>query len=1159
MNWQFPFFLIALGISISLSLLLSLVAWQRRSTAGGRTLFALSIALTIWTITYLIELILPVMQAKILASKLGYFGIASTPVWFLTLTLQICQQERRLARSRWAVWIIPAITILLALTNDLHFWLWSGFSWSEFHGHAILVYHRGPWWWVHVSYSYLCMVLSSLLLIALATRVPHVYRAQTILIIAAGVLPWIGNILYILNFELLNGLDLAPVMFPLTGALLSISMFRYQFLDLNPIARSKIIDTIRDIIVVLDANHRVIDLNPTSQFFIGMTSEAAIGQPASRVLAHWPILANHFRTIDESPTDFRVIPDKDGRWYDTRISPLRNRRARLIGWLILLRDITDQKIAESEIMRLATVIDQAHETIVITDLNGIILYANPHFEKTTGYSISEALGENPRMLKSGAQGREFYEELWKTIKQGKTWEGQFTNKRKDGLLYYEAAIIFPIKDTNGDIINYAAVKRDITAQVQAENALRAFSEKLKILNEVNIRLATANTFDEMYRLAIELGHERLGFERIRLCCVDPENSEFLKGCYSIDETGQVQVDPDRRITGGTDHFAYQLLSGERNLIFHQKDVPLYDDHLQVVGKGDLAAIALWDRQKCTGYIAIDNLLSQKPISEAQLDILKLFAQVLGSISTLKQSEEAVRTYARQQELLNAITQAAIEQTDFQQMLQIIADRLGELLSADGCYITTWDEDRHMTIPGAAYGPFKDSYHSPVIQPQPDEPTFTQAVLATGTPIAVENVFDSPHISPRIASQFPVVSVLALPLIANNQKLGAALIAFNQTHQFTPKEIQIGEQAAKQIALALLKGKSLEQAHQRATEAETLRQATASITVTLKQDETIERILEALNRVVPYDSASVLLRHGEEMEILGGRGFENTQEIVGLRFALTNKTPNQEVFARRQPHIIFDAPLEYEAFREPPHNHIRGWMGVPLFIHDEMIGMLALDSLEPGRFTLDHARVAQAFANQVAITLENVRLFEETQRLATIDSLTNLLIRRHFMELAQLEYQRACRYDDPLSVIMLDIDHFKNINDTYGHLIGDQILQSTARICQTQLRETDLIGRYGGEEFVVLLPETPLLLRTDRHGPASHQAQPAYNVAERLRQAVANTPTSTEQGNIAVTISLGVAGLDETCNSIDILLNHADQALLYAKARGRNRVIPWPIP
>jgi two-component system cell cycle sensor histidine kinase/response regulator CckA len=123
-------------------------------------------------------------------------------------------------------------------------------------------------------------------------------------------------------------------------------------------------------------------------------------------------------------------------------------------------------------------VEQATETVVITDTEGTILYANPAFEKTSGYTRAEALGQNPRILKSGKQDAEFYRQMWDVLRRGEVWNGHFINRRKDGTLYEEEATISPVRDAAGKVVNYVAVKRDVTHEVQLESQFRQ-SQKME--------------------------------------------------------------------------------------------------------------------------------------------------------------------------------------------------------------------------------------------------------------------------------------------------------------------------------------------------------------------------------------------------------------------------------------------------------------------------------------------------------------------------------------------------------------------------------------------------------------------------------------------------------------------------------------------------------
>jgi two-component system cell cycle response regulator len=174
--------------------------------------------------------------------------------------------------------------------------------------------------------------------------------------------------------------------------------------------------------------------------------------------------------------------------------------------------------------------------------------------------------------------------------------------------------------------------------------------------------------------------------------------------------------------------------------------------------------------------------------------------------------------------------------------------------------------------------------------------------------------------------------------------------------------------------------------------------------------------------------------------------------------------------------------------------------------------------------------------------ERVLLYQQVQRLANLDVLTGCFNRRHFMERAEQEVKRAMRYTRPLSFLMMDIDHFKDFNDKYGHQIGDRLLCHLVELCLRILRNIDILGRYGGEEFVVLMPETAI--------------DGAKQASERLRNEIENMKINTPEGNLSITVSMGLAclerGFDES-NTLDSLIKSADKALYAAKANGRNCV------
>ncbi|HYD65018.1 diguanylate cyclase [Azospirillum sp.] len=187
-------------------------------------------------------------------------------------------------------------------------------------------------------------------------------------------------------------------------------------------------------------------------------------------------------------------------------------------------------------------------------------------------------------------------------------------------------------------------------------------------------------------------------------------------------------------------------------------------------------------------------------------------------------------------------------------------------------------------------------------------------------------------------------------------------------------------------------------------------------------------------------------------------------------------------------------------------------------------------------------LAELAQKNVDLNVEIARrqqLEEDLRRLATIDVLTNVPNRRHFMETAEAESRRFHRYGHPLSLILFDIDHFKQVNDTHGHAAGDQVLSRLSDTCVMALRDQDVLGRLGGEEFAVLLPET--------------DSAAGVAVAERLRETVERASPEWSMGELAVTISVGVTTWEPDDATVETVLQRADGALYEAKRSGRNRV------
>ncbi|MBM3889598.1 MAG: PAS domain S-box protein, partial [Verrucomicrobia bacterium] len=190
-------------------------------------------------------------------------------------------------------------------------------------------------------------------------------------------------------------------------------------------------------------------------------------------------------------------------------TPLRDAAGRIIGVQAIYWDVTEQQRTEAARLRLVTAVEQAAETVVITDVNASIQYVNPAFERITGYTLAEAAGQNPRILKSGKHDAQFYQQMWQRLTRGEVWHGHFINKRKDGTLYEEDATITPVRDATSKIVNYVAVKRDITREVQLEAQVRQ-AQKMEAVG----RLAGGVAHDFNNLLMAISGYSELALRRL---------------------------------------------------------------------------------------------------------------------------------------------------------------------------------------------------------------------------------------------------------------------------------------------------------------------------------------------------------------------------------------------------------------------------------------------------------------------------------------------------------------------------------------------------------------------------------------------------------------------------------------------------------------------
>jgi len=366
-----------------------------------------------------------------------------------------------------------------------------------------------------------------------------------------------------------------------SGALVLLLVFASVVIERETVRREEITQALRRHADLLEQAHDSLFTWPPggainywsrgAETLFGYTREEAVGRSSHELLQTVHPLG--MAQID-------ALLERDGEWNGELTQTTKDGRKLIVeaAWTLVMdaegnktvleanRDITERKRAETQNLLLATAIEQAAETVVITNRDAKIQYVNPAFSRTTGYTRGEAIGRNPRVLKSGQHDAKFYQEMWATLTAGKLWRGEFTNRRKDGTLYMEEATIAPVRDASGEITNYIAIKSDITERKRAEIALRE-SERMLRLFVRHAPAAIAMLDREMRYLAVSqrwMADYRLGDRDLRGLShyeVFPEMPERWKEIHQRCLAGAVErckEDAFPRPDGTTDWLSWEV-------------------------------------------------------------------------------------------------------------------------------------------------------------------------------------------------------------------------------------------------------------------------------------------------------------------------------------------------------------------------------------------------------------------------------------------------------------------------------------------------------------------------------------------------------------------------------------------------------------------------
>jgi diguanylate cyclase (GGDEF)-like protein len=390
------------------------------------------------------------------------------------------------------------------------------------------------------------------------------------------------------------------------------------------------------------------------------------------------------------------------------------------------------------------------------------------------------------------------------------------------------------------------------------------------------------------------------------------------------------------------------------------------------------------------------------------------------------------------------------------------------------------------------------------------------------------------------------SFYALPMLNDDRLIGILTLSYDRSYTMPIGRWNLLTTVTQQAALAIDRTQLFADAERAAREMTGLYHIGLATTSSLQIDEVLRLIYEQVNRVLHPDTFYIGLYEEEAGELNFDMFVENGEFLPPFRtrleggisaWVVRNRRP---IFVRSWTTEIEQLPFEAGVVGAPTQSVI----SVPLMAKNKMVGVMSVQSLVPDAFDQDHLRLLTSIAGQAALALENAKLHAQVNEQAQRDSLTGAYNHGTFIDKLHSMVRQANVNRQTVALIMLDIDRFKQYNDTYGHMVGDDVLRSIVVAIQNHLKSTDIVGRWGGEEFGIILPEVN---RTQ-----------ARLIAERIRQTAAHTMLK-DLHNRSIpspTVSQGIALYPDDATNIEEFIDKADSALFRAKDLGRNQIAEW---
>jgi PAS domain S-box-containing protein len=938
MQLQYIPYALPLLVAAAVSTGLALHAWRCRRRPGAAAVTLLMLAVTEWSLAYAFELCSPDLPFKLFWGKFAYLGVVVVPVAWLAFVLQYTGREKWLTRRNVALLVImPLATLLLVWTNESHRLYYRDVRLTTSGSLLVLDLTYGAWFWVDIAYEYLLVLLGTLLLLQAFVRSPRLYRGQAGVLLIGAFIPWVAEVLLISGLSPLAPLDLTPFAFTLSGLAFAWGLFRYRLLDIVPVARDAIIEGMSDGMIVLDAQNRIVDLNPVAGRIIGRPASEAIGQPIN--IADWGL-----RIADLEIEDFHSeihIP-QSAMTFDLRSSPLYDQRGRLTGRVVVLRDVTERKRAEegqhealakalqaTHALReskehLRAVVTNAPIVLFSTDREGVLtllegkgletLGAEPGAD--IGQSVFDALRDVPQI------GEDIHralggEEVTSIVElAGRTFETLYS----------------PLCALDGESTGVIGVATDITGRLlESEERYRDLFEGMPVglyRTTPEGQIVAANP-----ALVEMLGYpDRRSLLAVNAADVYADSQERAQwqatmNCEGIVRDFEMQVCRRDGAVIWVEDTAHAVRDASGRVLYYE---------------GNLEDIA--ERKRV-----------EEALRESRVQLECSHQQLADRVAAL--------------ETLHRIGVAMSSRLETDALLHFIVEQAAKLTDAVTCSILLPDEATGEMVFHAADAPVAG------MRVPPGQGIAARALRECESQIVHDVTADPDHYA-KIGQESHILtrSLLAVPLLLGDEAIGVLEAVNKQEGCFTEQDCDLLMTMASHAAIAIENARLYEDARQRLAEAELVQEVMLATASTLDLDLAFERTVKALCRALDVSYLGFLLPNEQEGVLVPHPSLvgpaENAFQIP-IEDSLVGRA-----YRTGQPIQIRDLTRDPVYSEQEPE--IQSALAVPVRVGDHVVAVLHAESPRAGAFGEDELRLFTTVAGQLGVTLENTRLHEEVQ-------------------------------------------------------------------------------------------------------------------------------------------------------------------------------------